>query len=62
MDDPVFEIEHLSLIYPGRGGQLVAPILMDILFIVGRRRALTLVGPSGSGKSSLLLASLRLQG
>jgi energy-coupling factor transporter ATP-binding protein EcfA2 len=52
MDDPVFEVEHLSLAYPGRRGQPVTPILKDIPFTVERDRALTLVGPSGSGKSS----------
>jgi energy-coupling factor transporter ATP-binding protein EcfA2 len=52
MDDPVFEVEHLSLAYPGRRGQPVTPILKDIPFTVERGRALTLVGPSGSGKSS----------
>ena len=61
MDDPVFEVEHLSLAYPGRRGQPVAPILKDISFTVERGRALTLVGPSGSGKSSLLRCLNRLE-
>jgi ABC-type glutathione transport system ATPase component len=52
MDDPIFEVEHLSLAYPGRRGFPVTPILKDISFTVERGRALTLVGPSGSGKSS----------
>ena len=61
MNDPLFEIEHLSLAYPGRRGQRVAPILKDVSFTVERGSALTLVGPSGSGKSSLLRCLNRLE-
>src|SRR6266542_2208902 len=60
MNDPLFEIEHLSLAYPGRRGHPMAPILKDLSFTVERGRALTLVGPSGSGKSSLLRCLNRL--
>ena len=61
MSDPIFEIEHLSLAYPGRRGQPMAPILKDVSFTVERGGALTLVGPSGSGKSSLLRCLNRLE-
>ena len=61
MNDPLFEIEHLALAYPGRRGQPMAPILKDVSFTVERGRALTLVGPSGSGKSSLLRCLNRLE-
>src|SRR5713101_9832699 len=60
MSDPIFEVEHLALVYPGRRGQPMAPILEDVSFTVERGRALTLVGPSGSGKSSLLRCLNRL--
>ena len=61
MNDPIFEVEHLSLAYPGRRGHPVAPILRDVSFTLERGRALTLVGPSGSGKSSLLRCLNRLE-
>src|SRR2546428_419580 len=61
MNDPIFEVERLSLAYPGRRGQRVAPILKDVSFTVERGHALTLVGPSGSGKSSLLRCLNRLE-
>jgi len=61
MSDPIFEVEHLALVYPGRRGQPMAPILKDVSFTVERGRALTLVGPSGSGKSSLLRCLNRLE-
>src|SRR5882724_4511599 len=61
MNDSLFEVEHLSLAYPGRRGQPAAPILKDVSFTVERGRALTLVGPSGSGKSSLLRCLNRLE-
>jgi len=61
MNDPLFEIEHLALAYPGRRGQPMASILKDVSFTVERGRALTLVGPSGSGKSSLLRCLNRLE-
>src|SRR3989441_3537408 len=61
MNDPIFEVERLSLAYPGRRGQRVAPILKDVSFTVERGGALILVGPSGSGKSSLLRCLNRLE-
>ena len=59
--DPIFQVEHLSLAYPGRRGQPPAPILHDVSVEVERGGALTLVGPSGSGKSSLLRCLNRLE-
>jgi ABC-type multidrug transport system fused ATPase/permease subunit len=60
LNDPIFQVEHLSLAYPGRRGQPVAPVLNDVSFTVGRGHSLTLVGPSGSGKSTLLRCLNRL--
>jgi len=61
MNHPIFEVEHLALAYPGRRGQPMVSILKDVSFTVERGRALTLVGPSGSGKSSLLRCLNRLE-
>jgi putative ABC transport system ATP-binding protein len=61
VDEPIFQIEHLSLSYPVRRGQPAAQILADITATVERGGALTLVGPSGSGKSSLLRCLNRLE-
>lgn len=60
MADPIFQVEHLSLTYPGRPGYAAASILNDVSFSLERGRALTLVGPSGSGKSTLLRCLNRL--
>jgi putative ABC transport system ATP-binding protein len=60
VNDSIFQVDHLSLAYPGRRGHPEAPILNDVSFAVERGRALTLVGPSGSGKSSLLRCLNRL--
>jgi ATP-binding cassette, subfamily B, bacterial len=57
---PIFQVDHLSLAYPGQCGHPGAPILDGVSFTVERGRALTLVGPSGSGKSSLLRGLNRL--
>jgi putative ABC transport system ATP-binding protein len=61
MPDVLFQVQHLSLTYPARRGQLAAAILHDISVDVPRGSALTLVGPSGSGKSSLLRCLNRLE-
>lgn len=60
VNDPIFEVDHLSLDYPGGRGHPTVEILNDISFSVERGRALTLVGPSGSGKSSVLRCLNRL--
>jgi putative ABC transport system ATP-binding protein len=60
MADPIFQVEHLSLTYPGHPGHAAVPILSDVSFSLERGRALTLVGPSGSGKSTLLRCLNRL--
>ena len=59
--DVMFQVEHLSLAYPGRRGQAAATILGDVTVDIERGGALTLVGPSGSGKSSLLRCLNRLE-
>jgi putative ABC transport system ATP-binding protein len=61
LTEPVFAVEHLSLVHPARRGQPAARILNDVSFSVERGRTLTLVGPSGSGKSSLLRCLNRLE-
>src|SRR5881396_3212579 len=60
MSDSNFEVDHLSLAYPGSRGGPAPSILDDVSFTVERGRALTLVGPSGSGESSLLRCLNRL--
>jgi len=60
LNDPIFQVEHLSLAYPGPRGHPVTPVLNDVSFAVGRGHSLTLVGPSGSGKSTLLRCLNRL--
>jgi putative ABC transport system ATP-binding protein len=61
MPNPIFQVEHLILTYPARRGQPPATILDDISVEVPRGGALVLVGPSGSGKSSLLRCLNRLE-
>jgi len=56
----IFEVNHLSLQYPSGRGHLPTQILNDVSFNVRRGGALTLVGPSGSGKSSVLRCLNRL--
>jgi putative ABC transport system ATP-binding protein len=58
--DAIFEVNHLSLQYPGGRGHSPTQILSDVSFSVQRGGALTLVGPSGSGKSSVLRCLNRL--
>jgi len=58
--DLIFEVEHLSLDAPVGRSRPAVEILHDISFRVERGRALTLVGPSGSGKSSVLRCLNRL--
>ena len=60
MADRVFQVEHLSLTYPGHPGHGAVSILNDVSFGLERGSALTLVGPSGSGKSTLLRCLNRL--
>jgi putative ABC transport system ATP-binding protein len=60
VNDAIFEVDHLSLAYPRSRGQLAMEILIDISFKLKRGGALSLVGPSGSGKSSVLRCLNRL--
>ena len=59
-NDPIFEVEHLSLDFRDGRGHPAVEILNDVSFNVERGHALTLVGPSGSGKSSVLRCLNRL--
>src|ERR1700687_5944871 len=58
--DPLFKIEHLSLVHHGLGAQPPASILRNVSVEVERGGALVLLGPSGSGKSTLLRCLNRL--
>ena len=58
--DPLFEVEQLSLVHDGFGGQAPASILKSVSVEVERGGALVLLGPSGSGKSTLLRCLNRL--
>jgi putative ABC transport system ATP-binding protein len=53
MSSPVIALEHVSLTLEGNAGPV--NILRDVSLEVGRGETLGLVGPSGSGKSSLLM-------
>ena len=53
MTDPVVRLEHVNLRLAGNAGQV--DILRDISLTVGAEETLGLIGPSGSGKSSLLM-------
>jgi putative ABC transport system ATP-binding protein len=60
VNDPIFDVDHLFLTYPGGRGRPAMGIVNDISFSVERGGALTIVGPSGSGKSSVLRCLNRL--
>ena len=51
-DDTLIRIDHLSKTY-SRGGQPI-PVLKDINLAVRRAEFVSLMGPSGTGKSTLL--------
>jgi putative ABC transport system ATP-binding protein len=53
MSSPVIALEHVSLTLEGNAGPV--NILRDVSLAVRRGESLGLVGPSGSGKSSLLM-------
>ena len=57
---PVFQVEHVSVVYAKRREVAAVTILSDVSVTVERAGALTLVGPSGSGKSTLLRCLNRL--
>jgi ATP-binding cassette subfamily B protein len=52
---PALRFEHLTFAYPGR-----PPALRDVSFEVGAGETVVLVGPTGSGKSTLGLLLARL--
>ncbi|RMF41605.1 MAG: ABC transporter ATP-binding protein [Alphaproteobacteria bacterium] len=59
MSEPIVELEAVSLRLAGNAGPV--DILHDIDLTVARGEALGLVGPSGSGKSSLLMVMAGLE-
>jgi ABC-type methionine transport system ATPase subunit len=58
--DPIFQVDHLSVVYPAEGGHFTVPVVQDVSFSLARGRALALIGPSGSGKSTVLRCLNRL--
>jgi len=58
---PIFEVDSLSLAYPAALDIPSSPILRSVSFTLDRGASLTIVGPSGSGKSSLLRCLNRLE-
>jgi NitT/TauT family transport system ATP-binding protein len=50
--DPLVEIESLNVVYPSRGGGIVA--LNDVTLEIGQAEFVSLLGPSGCGKSTLV--------
>lgn len=60
MENPIFQVERLSLAFTGSPGRAAVPILNGVSVDVERGGALTVVGPSGSGKSTLLRCLNRL--
>lgn len=53
MTDPILSLKHASLQLNGNAGPV--EILRDISLDIPKRQSLGLIGPSGSGKSSLLM-------
>jgi ABC-type multidrug transport system fused ATPase/permease subunit len=60
VQDPLFEVERLSLAYPAAQGYAPVSVLRDVSVEVARGGSLILVDPSGSGKSTLLRCLNRL--
>jgi putative ABC transport system ATP-binding protein len=58
---PAVAVEHLGLQYPGPRERPPVAVLRDVSVTVPRGGALTVVGPSGSGKSSFLRCLNRLE-
>jgi ABC-type methionine transport system ATPase subunit len=59
-NDAIFEVDQVSVEYGGERGYSAAAILHDVSFSLERGRTLSLVGPSQSGKSTLLRCLNRL--
>jgi ABC-type cobalamin/Fe3+-siderophores transport system ATPase subunit len=58
--EPIFQVDRVSLAYPGIRGRPSATVLEYVSLELARGGAVTLVGPSGSGKSTLLRCLNRL--
>ncbi|HJR51034.1 MAG TPA: ABC transporter ATP-binding protein, partial [Gemmatimonadales bacterium] len=60
MDEPLLELERLTVHYVSARGRRVVPAVEDVSLRLGVGETLGIVGESGSGKTTLALSILRL--
>lgn len=55
MPQPIFKIDHLTVAFPGRRGEVISPFA-DFNLTINEHEITCLLGPSGCGKTTLLKA------